>query len=102
MTAVNPFVQIVCFVFFLGAAPLVLADAVAGKEKSALCAGCHGSDGISLVDEIPNLAGQKEVYLVKVLGDYRSGTRKNPIMSSIAQGLSDDDIRDLAAYFSSL
>jgi len=102
MIAVKSCLKVVCFASFLGASSLALADAAAGKEKSALCAGCHGADGISLVDEIPNLAGQKEAYLAKVLGDYRSGTRRNPIMSSIAQGLSDEDIRDLAAYFSSL
>ena len=102
MTIARMYLKIVCLVLLPGFTAPVLADAAAGKEKSALCAGCHGADGISLVDEIPNLAGQKEAYLVKVLGDYRSGTRKNPIMSSIAQGLSDEDIRDLAAFFSSL
>ena len=102
MSAVKCISRIVCLVLMLGAAHLAVADAAVGKEKSGLCAGCHGADGISLVDDIPNLAGQKEVYLVRVLGEYRSGTRKHPVMSSIAQGLSDEDIRDLAAYFSSL
>ncbi len=103
MTMVRMCSRIVCLVLMLGAAShAALADAAAGKEKSGLCAGCHGADGISLADDIPNLAGQKEAYLARVLGEYRSGTRKNPVMSSIAQGLSDEDIRDLAAYFSSL
>ncbi len=93
---------ILCLILLSGISSLSLADADAGKEKSALCAGCHGADGISLVDEIPNLAGQKEAYIIKVLKDYRSGTRKNPMMSSIAQSLDDTDILDLAAFFSNL
>ena len=96
------YLNIMCLILVSGFSSLSLADASAGKEKSALCAGCHGADGISLVDEIPNLAGQKEAYLIKVLKDYRSGTRKNPIMSSMVQGLDDSDILDLAAFFSSL
>jgi cytochrome c553 len=77
-------------------------DAAAGKTKSALCAACHGANGISNNDMWPNLAGQKEGYLVKQLTDFRSGERKNPMMSPMAANLSDADIADLAAYFSSL
>jgi len=78
------------------------ADAAAGKEKSMLCSGCHGADGISLTPDIPNLASQKEAYLVKAIKDFRVGSRKNPMMNSIAQGLSDDEIANLAAYYASL
>ncbi len=78
------------------------ADVTAGKDKSMLCSGCHGADGISLTPDIPNLTGQKEAYLIKATKDFRNGSRKNPMMNSIAQGLSDDDIANLAAYFSSL
>ncbi|NOY63266.1 MAG: cytochrome c [Gammaproteobacteria bacterium] len=67
-----------------------------------LCSGCHGADGISLTPDIPNLASQKEAYLTKAIKDFRAGSRKNPMMNSIAQNLSDDDIANLAAYFSSL
>jgi cytochrome c553 len=77
-------------------------DAAAGKTKSALCAACHGANGISNNDMWPNLAGQKQGYLVKQLTDLRSGERKNPMMSPMAANLSDADIADLAAYFSSL
>ncbi len=84
-------------------APIVHAgDAKAGAEKSGLCAGCHGADGISLAPNIPNLAGQKEEYLIKAIKDYRSNKRKNPMMNSMAANLSDTDIEDLAAFFSSL
>ncbi|MCK0196394.1 cytochrome c [Ancylobacter sp. 6x-1] len=78
-------------------------DAAAGKAKvSAQCAVCHGSDGLSKLPEAPNLAGQVEPYLVKALEDFRSGARKNEMMSVIAEQLSDDDIANIAAYFSGI
>ncbi len=87
----------------IGAGTVVEAgDAKAGEEKSGLCAGCHGADGISLAPDIPNLAGQKEAYLIKAIKDYRSNKRKNPMMNSMAANLSDEDIADLAAFFSRL
>jgi cytochrome c553 len=77
-------------------------DAAAGKAKSAVCGACHGTDGISTNDLWPNLAGQKEGYLKLQLHAFRDGTRSNPMMSPMAGPLSDADIDDLAAYFSSL
>ena len=77
-------------------------DATAGKSKAALCAGCHGADGISPSDEVPNLAGQKAAYLVKAAKDYKTGARKNPMMQSIIGGVSDTDLEDIAAYYSTL
>jgi cytochrome c553 len=77
-------------------------DAAAGKAKSATCAACHGANGISNNDIWPNLAGQKEGYLIAQLKAFREGTRSNPMMSPMAAPLSDADIEDLAAYFSSL
>ncbi|MCG6891346.1 MAG: cytochrome c [Gammaproteobacteria bacterium] len=77
-------------------------DAAAGKAKSALCVACHGMDGISTNDMWPNLAGQKEGYMVLQLKAFRGGERNNPMMAPMAAGLSDDDIANLAAYFSSL
>ncbi len=77
-------------------------DAEAGKAKSSTCAACHGAEGISPNDMWPNLAGQKEGYLVKQLKDFRDGNRKDPMMAPMASPLSDDDIANLAAYFSSL
>ena len=78
------------------------APAKAGKAKAVVCTGCHGADGVSVVPNYPNLAGQKEAYLVKALKDYQSGARNEPLMVPIVQGLSEEDIRNLAAYFSSL
>jgi len=77
-------------------------DAAAGKAKSAVCAGCHGAAGISANPLWPNLAGQKEAYLVKQLKAFRDGTRSDPMMSPMAKPLSDDDINNLAAHFSGL
>lgn len=81
---------------------LAAGDAAAGKAKSATCAGCHGAEGISGNPLWPNLAGQKDAYLVKQLKAFRDGTRNDPMMSPMAKPLSDDDINNLAAYFSSL
>jgi len=78
------------------------ADIEAGKAKAAMCAGCHGGQGISPTPVWPNLAGQKEQYLVNALKMYRSGERKNSQMSPMAMALTDEDIANLAAYYSSL
>jgi len=88
--------------FAISATTVFAADAAAGKAKAAVCGGCHGADGISMAPDIPNLKGQKEVYLKKAIGDYKSGMRKNPIMASMVGNLSDADAADIAAYFSSL
>jgi cytochrome c553 len=80
----------------------VAGDAVAGKAKSATCAGCHGAEGVSSNPLWPNLAGQKEAYLVKQIKAFRDGTRADPMMSPMAKPLTDDDIANLAAYFTSL
>jgi len=77
-------------------------DIAAGKLKAATCAACHGAEGISSTDIWPNLAGQKAGYLVKQMKAFRDGDRKDPMMSPMASPLSDDDIANLAAYFSSL
>ena len=77
-------------------------DVAAGKAKSATCAGCHGAQGISNNPVWPNLAGQQEGYLVKQLNAFREGTRSDPMMNPMAKPLSDTEIQNLAAYFSSL
>jgi len=78
------------------------ADVEAGKVAATACQACHGKDGIGVTPQTPNLAGQKELYLSNQLIAYRSGTRKNNIMSPLAKPLSDEDIANLAAYFASL
>lgn len=74
-------------------------DIDAGKEKAAACASCHGEDGNSMVSTFPKLAQQHSSYLVKQLKAFKSGARKNPMMSSIAMGLSDEDMNDIAEYY---
>ena len=75
-------------------------DAAQGKEKSQSCVSCHGETGMSVSPQYPNLAGQYEDYIVQALSDYRDGDRDNAIMKGFAAGLTDQDIEDLAAYFS--
>jgi cytochrome c553 len=80
----------------------VAADIEAGKKKvQEVCAACHGIDGATpVMPEYPKLSGQFPDYMQKALRDYKSGQRKNPIMAGFAQGLSDKDIENVAAYFS--
>jgi cytochrome c553 len=75
------------------------ADVNKGKAKAEACVSCHGVGGKSLVPTFPKLNGQHAVYLESTLKEFRSGVRKNALMSPFATGLSDEDIRDLAAYF---
>jgi cytochrome c553 len=80
-------------------------DAAKGKEKAeaAICSACHGADGNTpLTPEYPKIASQPADFLEKALRDYKSGKRKNPLMGPQAQNLSKQDMKDLAAYFSSI
>jgi cytochrome c553 len=73
-----------------------------GKQKAATCFACHGTDGNSIDPQYPRLAGQYNLYLQQVLHEYKSGQRENPIMKGMVATLSDQDIEDVSAYFSSL
>ena len=85
-----------------GPATAKASAAPAGTQAlSARCAGCHGADGLG-VGAFPALAGKDADYLAKALQDYKSGARANPMMSTIAKSLSDQDIADLAAHYASL
>ena len=94
-------ISLITLALVLGASAPVLAggNAEAGKGKSATCAGCHGADGNSPAPSFPKLAGQHEDYMYHSLKDYKSGKRKNPIMEGQVATLSDQDMKDLAAYF---
>ena len=74
-------------------------DAKAGEAKAGICAGCHGPTGNSSSPAWPNLAGQKEAYLVKATQDYRDGKREDQMMAPMVMGLTDQDIEDLSAFF---
>ena len=81
---------------------IAVGDAQAGEAASALCAGCHGAEGISQLPENPSLAGQGAPYIYKQLTEFKSGARANGVMQGMAAGLSDDDMQNLAAYYAQL
>ena len=88
----------------LAGLPLGVAaqDAAQGKIKAQACAVCHGPLGLSVAPDAPNLAGQPAIYLAAQLRAYRSGERKHEVMAVMAKNLSNDDITQLAAWFSSI
>ncbi|RLA02986.1 MAG: cytochrome c4 [Gammaproteobacteria bacterium] len=96
--------QSIIFVLFLLLSTNILsaADAVAGKNKSIVCGACHGPDGNSFNPVWPSLAGQNATYLAKQLTDFRDGKRTDVQMAPMAAALTDADIADIAAYFSSM
>lgn len=81
---------------------LVDGSAEDGKSKAVTCAACHGADGISVNPLWPNLAGQGAPYLVAQLSAFKNGSRGNPLMTSQAMMLSEQDMADLAVYFEGL
>lgn len=97
--------------FFIPAAASILVvfslqavaqgDAAAGQAKSAICAACHGADGNSVVPNWPKLAGQHTGYMVRQVALIKSGSRTVPEMLGIVAGMSDQDIEDISAWFSS-
>jgi cytochrome c553 len=82
--------------------PAAAVEVNAIKDKLALCAGCHGQDGISQLPNTPSLAGQPDQFLQWQLVFFRGGARKNELMAPIAADLSNDDIRNLGGYFAAL
>lgn len=87
--------------FLCATSVMAAGDVAAGKQKSAACAACHGVDGNSSNPEWPKLAGQNPQYLYKQLVDYKENRRENALMAGQVAPLSDQDMQDLAAYFSS-
>lgn len=77
-------------------------DIAQGRIVANQCAVCHGLDGIARMPDAPNIGGESVFYLQKQLKAFRSGERTHPQMSIIAQGLSDEDIADVAAYYSAI
>jgi cytochrome c553 len=85
------------------ASSVAFADAAAGKAKATeVCAACHGENGISATKDVPSLAGQQDQFIQWQLVFFRGGSRKNEQMQPIAESLSNEDIRNLGAYFASL
>ncbi|KAB7623944.1 c-type cytochrome [Alkalilimnicola sp. S0819] len=96
----NKYLIAVLAVFAISGVALAEGDPQAGQQKAATCAACHGADGNSPNPAWPDLAGQHAGYLVQQLQAFKSGTRQNALMSPQAQGLSEQDMLDLAAYYS--
>jgi cytochrome c553 len=99
------FAAIACFAFFSGGSAFALdGNAEAAKAKVSMCQGCHGipmyKASFPKVYSVPMIGGQQAAYIVKALGEYKSGDRNHPTMRAIAQGLSEQDIADVAAYYS--
>ncbi len=86
----------------VAASPAFAGDAQAGRTKARTCVPCHGAHGIATNPGAPHLAAQPHVYLSEQLKNFRSGKRQDPVMSVIAKPLSDEDIDDLATWFSSV
>ena len=86
-------------VWAAGPAPVVKPDLAKGAASfGAVCVACHGADGNSTIPNQPSLAGQHPEYLIKQLQEYKSGARKDPVMSGFAASLSDDDMRNIAYW----
>lgn len=86
----------------LSAQASAAGDPAAGKQKAAqICAACHGPTGNSENAQYPKLAGQYQDYLEHALKGYQNGERKNPVMIGMAQPLTEQEIRDLAAFYAS-
>jgi cytochrome c553 len=79
---------------------VAVGNSAAGKGKAGTCAGCHGENGNSAVATFPKLAQQHSSYLVNQLHAFKGGTRSDPVMSPMAMALSDADMLDIAAYYS--
>ncbi len=93
---------IVTATLILGAATTSLAwagDPRAGEQKMQACIACHGETGVGDDEQYPILAGQHEDYLYHTLKAYQTGERDDPIMAGQVANLSDQDMRDLAAYY---
>jgi cytochrome c553 len=82
----------------------IKGDATAGKTKNAMCIGCHGIAGYQAsfpeIYKVPKISGQGAKYIVSALNAYKKGERKHPTMRGVAESMSDQDMADLAAYYS--
>ena len=98
-------IRLVIVLLFVGSTTTQLVFAqgnpAAGQTKAALCATCHGAEGNSELAINPKLAGQNAAYITKQLKDYKAGVRSNPTMSAMVLNLSEEDMEDIAAWYSS-
>jgi cytochrome c553 len=95
-------IAVVLLVAFAGAAWAAGPDPKAGEAISIQCAACHGNSGMSVDNNIPNLAGQHYNYLLEQLTAYKQKTRNNPIMNEMIGPLSQQQMEDIAAYYANI
>lgn len=95
---------LVIIMFAMGVAQAAVGDGdpKVGKQKSEMCQGCHGEEGIGPAPNLPNLAGQFQKYIEKQIHDYQDAKRADSMMSGMAAGIAEMDIKDMAAYFASM
>lgn len=89
----------------MSAQSFAAGDVAAGQAKAAVCAACHGADGIAVIPGYPNLKGQNEQYLISSINAYKNKERNGglaAVMQAQASMLSEADIANLAAYYASL
>lgn len=91
-----------CLLCFASAALASKPSPEKGKAISVLCATCHGNMGKAVDTSYPNLTGQNYQYLVQAIENFKTGERRNSIMQSITSGLSEKQIKDVAAYYASV
>ena len=98
---IRHFFTLILLTAAMSSAAQAAGNAAAGEKiVTGVCAACHGVDGNSVITTNPKLAAQHPEYLVKQLSNFKSGDRKNPIMSGMAAALSTEDMANVAAYFS--
>src|SRR5258708_34110892 len=102
MNVTEPFSSILAAVMLVLSADVASAADESVREKAVQCTPCHGEGGVSQTENTPSLAGQPDPYLQWQLVFFRSGSRKSEVMQPIAEQISNEDIRNLGAYFASL
>lgn len=98
----NPLLVLGALAWLFTHSPASAADVAAGKATAEGCAGCHGADGVSQTPQTPSLAGEPDDFVQWQLVYFRRGARKSEVMEPIAQSLTNEDIRNLGAYYASL
>jgi len=95
---------VACATTFAANAQEVKGDATAGENKIAMCIGCHGIKGYQAsfpeIHKVPMISGQGAAYITSALNAYKKGERRHPTMRGIADSLTEQDIADVAAYYS--
>lgn len=94
--------QIADLAAWYGGHTVTIATNPNSADAPAQCVDCHGVDGVHMVDDAPNLAGETNIYIDTQLKAFRTGKREHAVMSPIAQGLSDSEIRAIADYYAGI